>query len=165
MVFSQKGTHEYIVLYFAHNRFEKSSLENAFTFILLGMNGTQKHCHHELKESIFETIIAKIRKAFVFSLLVIISFKLKTPYLFQGKKKRSKPTISQKKQLIHKLLFSAATCGGKGSKKQKKMASFLGDGTHKLTVSRFLPVSLIAVEKAQHSKWRPTLSLRRLHAW
>ena len=80
--FSQKGTHEYIVLYFAHNRFEKSSLENAFTFILLGMNGTQKHCHHELKESIFETIIAKMRKAFVFSLLVIISFKLKTPYPF-----------------------------------------------------------------------------------
>ena len=45
------------------------------------------------------------------------------------------------------------------------MASFLGDGTHKLTVSRFLPVSLIAVEKAQHSKWRPTLSLRCLHTW
>ena len=150
--FSQKGTHEYIVLYFAHNRFEKSSLENAFTFILLGMNGTQKHCHHELKESIFETIIAKMRKAFVFSLLAIISFILKTPLSFPRQKERSNPTISQKKQLILKLLFSTATCGGKGSKKQKKMASFLGDGTHKLTVSRFLPVSLIAVEKAQHSK-------------
>ena len=90
MFFSQKGTHEYIVLYFAHNRFEKSSLENAFTFILLGMNGTQKHCHHELKESIFETIIAKMRKAFVFSLLVIISFKLKTPYPFSQAKREIK---------------------------------------------------------------------------
>ena len=152
MVFSQKGTHEYIVLYFAHNRFEKSSLENAFTFILLGMNGTQKHCHHELKESIFETIIAEMRKAFVFSLLVIISFKLKTPYLFLGKKRDQNQQFLKRSNSFINCYSAQRHVAEKEVKNKRKWLLFLGDGTHKLTVSRFLPVSLIAVEKAQHSK-------------